>query len=211
MGDRAPVAFLAALACVAPAAGQMAAKNPLLTLSERAPAAPPKPPDAFPALRQDADHYWLVDFRHLASFAYSPEQSPEPAPAAAAKAPDPLFPPDSQVAAQADPAAPQDRIPARVRALDGKRVCILGYMLPVALDEKGRATQFLIIRSPLVCCFGVAPALNEWVVATMAGKGAEATQDVPLRFYGTLHVGEFYDGKVFTGLYRLDVERVAAP
>ena len=74
-----------------------------------------------------------------------------------------------------------------------------------------RASQFLIIRSPLVCCFGVAPALNEWVVVTMAGKAAEATQDVPLRFYGTLHVGEFYEGSVFTGLYRLDGERVSAP
>jgi hypothetical protein len=98
-----------------------------------------------------------------------------------------------------------------VRALDGRRVCILGYMLPVALDGKGRATQFLIIRSPLVCCFGVAPAPNEWVVVTMAAGGAEAVQDVPLRFYGTLHVGESFDNGVFTGLYRLDGEKVSAP
>jgi hypothetical protein len=209
MAERWPAAAVAALALVAPASAQIAAKNPLLTLSERVPAAQPAPPEEFPALRQDADHYWMVDFRHLASFVYTP--APDTAPEPAARGPDSTPQQDSSVAPQPDPQGPADRIPAKVRALDGKRVCILGYMLPVALDEKGRATQFLIIRSPLVCCFGVAPALNEWVAVKMTGKGAEVAQDVPLRFYGTLHVGEFYEGKVFTGLYRLDGEKVSAP
>ena len=121
MGERAGIALFAALAGAAPASAAIAAKNPLLTLSERAPAAEARTPDAFPVLRQDADGYWLVDFRHLASFAYTP------APAGG----DGALPRDAAPPGQAVPA---ERLPANVRALDGKRVCSIGYMLPVALE-----------------------------------------------------------------------------
>jgi hypothetical protein len=209
MAERGAPLFLAALVLATPGFAEIKARDPLFTLSERSPLAANKPPDVFPDLKQDADHYWLIDFRHLASFLYSVEPVPaESAAAPDAQSPDPIFRED--VPAPQAPVA-EDRIPARVRALDGKRICLVGFMIPVAFDEKGLAREFLVIRSPLVCCFGATPAPNEWVVAKMTGKGVEAKMDVPLRFYGTLHVGEFYEGKAFTGLYRLDAEKVSAP
>jgi hypothetical protein len=201
--------ILAALVSATPGFCEIKARDPLFTLSERSPALANKLPDAFPDLRQDADHYWLIDFRHLASFLYTVEAAPStPSVDPDARAPDAVFQED--VPAPVVPAA-EDRIPARVRALDGKRVSLVGYMIPVAFDGNGRASEFLIIRSPLVCCYGAVPAPNEWVVARMTGRSVDATMDVPLKFYGTLHVGEFYEGKAFTGLYRLDTDKVSVP
>jgi hypothetical protein len=209
MADRRSSIFLSLLALATPGFGEIKAKDPLFTLSERSPAIANRLPDVFPDLKQDPGGYWLIDFRHLASFLYSVEPVPPVrADDAEAQTPDPMFGED--VPAPEPPVA-EDRIPARVRALDGRRISLVGYMIPVAFDENGLAKEFLIIRSPLVCCYGAVPAPNEWVVAKMEGKSVEAKMDVPLRFYGTLHVGEFYEGKAFTGLYRLDTEKVSIP
>ncbi|HTB81928.1 MAG TPA: DUF3299 domain-containing protein [Opitutaceae bacterium] len=165
--------------------------NPNATLYERPPtpagAANSQPP-VFPELKQGADGYWIVDFRHLASFAFAP-----PAPDA---------PPKS---------GSVEGIPQNVRALEGKHVCISGYLLPLSMDDHSNLVkEFLIIRSPMVCCYGVAPKPNEWVVVKMKGQGIADTMDMPMNFYGTLHVGQIYEDGAFAGLYRLDGEKAAA-
>ena len=150
------------------------------------PAAKPAAPVEFPELKRRADGYWDVTFGHLASFPFAlPEEG----------------------AAGVPP--PENPIPAAVRALDGQRVRLGGYMLPVRM-EQGRVQEFLLIRSPMVCCFGSTPAPNEWVVVKMAGPGVAQQMDLPLHFYGTLHVGEIRESGVFEGLYRLDCEKVSA-
>jgi len=163
-------------------------KNPAVTLYERPPAttkpSPKNEPERLPEIRQSTDGYWHVGFEHLASFSF-----PEP---------------------EAD--APQtpgsvEKIPANVSVLNGKQVCVSGFMLPIKV-EHGVTTEFLIIRSPMVCCYGVVPKINEWVLVTMKTQGAPAVMDVPLDFFGTLHVGERYDHKMLVGLYQLEGEKV---
>lgn len=141
---------------------------------------------AAPPARKDEAGYARIDFALLAGFAFTP-QPPTPV---------------------AVPAAP-DRLPAAVCALDGRPVCIHGFMLPLKM-ENGLAKEFLILRNTLACCFGVMPAPNEWVVVRMKGPGAVPLQDQPLKFYGTLHVGETYEDGQFSGLYQMDGEKVAA-
>lgn len=179
------------------------------TLYERpVTAAAPKPPDVFPELKKNSEGYWLVDFRHLASFTFEALQAPTPAKSDSAK-PGTLQA-DAVMADLLGQVGSVNRIPPEVQALEGKRVSISGYMLPVNFDEKGFVKEFLIIRSPMVCCYGVAPRLNEWVVVKMDPKAKKIVpmMDVPLDFYGTLHVGEKYEGGVFTGLYRLEGEKI---
>jgi hypothetical protein len=136
-------------------------------------------------VKQRADGFWDVSFANLASFAFETPTA-EKLPALAAT----------------------QTIPEDVRSLDGKRVRIAGFMLPTKL-EAGLVKEFLLIRNSLMCCFGIVPAANEWVVVIMKGKGVVPAMDVPLHFYGTLRVGEMYNDKTFVALYAMDGEKVS--
>jgi hypothetical protein len=172
----------AAKPAVAPAIAASIAAAPARAL----PLVPiPKAGGPPPEIKQGADGYWHVSFLNLAAFDFA--APPADAPAA--------------------PGSVKD-IPENVRRLDGKRVSLNGYMLPLKM-EKGLVKEFLLIRSPMMCCYGIMPAPNEWVVVKMNGPGTVAMMDTPLNFYGTLRVGEIYEDNMFTGIYRLDGEKVS--
>jgi len=100
-------------------------------------------------------------------------------------------------------------IPANIQQFDGKRALVTGFMLPVKMEEgTGLVTDFLLVRDPMMCCYGVVPDPNDWVVVHME-KAVPATQDIPLSFEGTLHVGPIYDNGYLTGIYRLEGEKKA--
>ena len=145
--------------------------------------------DAFADLKKDKDGVWQLSFRQLASFDYLQE--------------DPL-----KRQAVAKGKAVRDPIPARVRAFDGERVCLPGYMLPLTWGKFGKTKNFLIIRSQMGCCFGVAPAPTEIIYVTMKNGGAEVKMDVPLMFLGTLHTKERYENGEFLDMYQLDCEKI---
>lgn len=100
-----------------------------------------------------------------------------------------------------------DQIPAGIRALDGRKVIVTGFMLPVKMDG-GLVKEFLLVRSPMMCCYGVTPKINEWIVVKMTGQGAAPLMDVPISFEGKLRVGERYENDYLTGLYLLEGERI---
>ena len=168
--------------------------SPSVTLYDHpqviAPAAPKAPPPAasLPELKQGPGGYWIVDFQHLACFTFNPP-STEAAPTPGSLA----------------------GIPPAVQALEGRRVRLSGFMLPLVMDERtGRVKEFLILRNQMACCFGLMPQPNEFVLATMKTEPTDERMDVPFNFYGTLHVGEVFEDKTFAGLYRLDCEKASA-
>jgi hypothetical protein len=79
-------------------------------------------------------------------------------------------------------------IPAQIKSLNGRRVRVTGFMLPLEM-ENGLATDFLIMKSQTLCCYGVYPRENEWVSVHMTGRGMRAVMDVPVSVEGELHVG----------------------
>ena len=103
-------------------------------------------------------------------------------------------------------AAAEAQIPAQVKAFDAKQVTVTGFMLPVKMDA-GLVTEFLLVKDPMMCCYGVMPKVNEWVVVKMVGKGVPPLMDVPITFAGKLQVGQIYEGGYLTGLYLLRGER----
>ncbi len=100
----------------------------------------------------------------------------------------------------------EKQIPEPVRELDAKKVAVTGFMLPVKMNE-GLVTEFLLVKDPMMCCYGVMPKVNEWVVVKMNGKGVAPLMDVPITFEGTLKVGQIYEGGYLTGLYLLQGDR----
>jgi hypothetical protein len=165
-------------------------------------AAPANAPEAKPSAAAKAESkfavnaggYYVVGFDQLASFEFVP---PTETPAA-----------DKQTPV---PAAKQEKsqIPERIQVLHGQKVAVTGFMLPVKMD-KGLVTEFLLVKDAMMCCYGVMPKLNEWIVVKMVGAGVPPLMDVPIVFEGKLKVGEMYDNGYLTGIYLLEGERQAA-
>ncbi|RXK53678.1 DUF3299 domain-containing protein [Oleiharenicola lentus] len=135
-----------------------------------------------PTAEADAAGVYQVTFVHLSAYEF-------------------VAPPDEKQAGEAE-----KQIPAPVKALDAKKVAVTGFMLPVKMNE-GLVTEFLLVKDPMACCYGVMPKVNEWVVVRMNGKGVPPLMDVPITFEGTLKVGQIYEGGYLTGLYLLQGER----
>ncbi len=137
----------------------------------------------------NGDGYEKVGFDRLASYAYSvPENDPAT----------PNTPPPSGAS----------QIPDRVKALNEQKVAVTGFMLPVKMDG-GLVKEFLLVKDPMLCCYGVMPKLNEWVVVKMTGKGVKPLMDIPITFEGKLKVGEMYENGYLTGVYLLEGDRQA--
>jgi hypothetical protein len=100
-------------------------------------------------------------------------------------------------------------IPAYVLSLDKREVALKGFMLPVKLVD-GQVTEFILLKSRSMCCFGIPPGINEWVSVQMNGRRVKAIMDQPVTIYGTFHVAETHgnNGFFLAGLYQLDGDRM---
>ena len=102
----------------------------------------------------------------------------------------------------------EEQIPAQIRAMDGKKIEIQGFMLPLELSDDTLRT-FMLLENQMACCFGAIPRLNQWVYVTIPEqKKVKANQDVLVTLFGTLRVGPEFDQEMLTGIYHLDLERV---
>ncbi|HKB56342.1 MAG TPA: DUF3299 domain-containing protein [Lacunisphaera sp.] len=135
-----------------------------------------------------AGDYETVGFDRLASYTFTPPDY------------DPTKP-------NAQPPSGAAQIPEKIKALDLQKVAVTGFMLPVKMD-KGLVTEFLLVKDPMMCCYGIMPRINEWVVVKMVGPGVKPLMDIPITFEGRLHVGEMYENGYLTGLYLLDGEKM---
>jgi len=95
------------------------------------------------------------------------------------------------------------QVPAAIQRLDGRKVVLTGFMLPTKL-ENGYATEFLLLSSSQLCCYGITPALNEWIVVRMRKEGLPAVQDVPVALAGRLRVRARWSGGFLTSIYELE-------
>jgi hypothetical protein len=103
-------------------------------------------------------------------------------------------------------AATEAQIPTAIKKLNGQKVIVTGFMLPVKMSTNdGLTTEFLLLRSQLLCCYGIAPQANEWVLVERP-KGVKPLMDVPISFRGTLHVGAMFENGYLTGIYSLNGE-----
>ena len=104
------------------------------------------------------------------------------------------------------PATGEEQIPAEVKSWSGRKVMLTGYMMPVKM-EKGLVTEFLLLKDPMMCCYGVVPNVNDWVVVHMK-QGVQPLMDLPIAFYGELKVGAMFENNYLTGIYALEGDRM---
>jgi len=140
------------------------------------------------ATLQVVDGYVKADFERLAGFK--------------------VVPPPFDASAKPGSEGPSlgKQIPDEIRALDGRKAIVTGFMLPIKM-EGGRVTELLLMRTQMMCCYGVVPQVNEWILVRMA-KGVHQLMDVPVSFSGKLHVKELYENGFLTAIYTLDGEKI---
>jgi hypothetical protein len=107
---------------------------------------------------------------------------------------------------KAVPPTGEEQIPLEVKNWSGKKAIVTGFMLPVKM-ENGLVTEFLLVKDPMMCCYGVVPNMNEWVVVKMK-QGVKPLMDLPISFYGELKVGAMFENGYMTGIYLLEGEKM---
>lgn len=113
------------------------------------------------------------------------------------------------ILASKDPAAAQAGLPENLRAAVGREVQIAGYMLPLVV-ENGRASQLLLLRNTLACCYGQSPAANEYLVVKTPPPGLPVTMDVPVAVRGRLRVEPVMLGGLLVEYFHLDEAALVA-
>jgi hypothetical protein len=99
-------------------------------------------------------------------------------------------------------------MPKRIKDLSGKRVLMVGFMLPI--DEVQNIKEFLLVKSLWSCCYGQPPDINGIVRVVMPkGKTTDYFFD-PVKVVGTFKVeSTVLDGYV-VDIYQLHVESLEA-
>jgi hypothetical protein len=96
-------------------------------------------------------------------------------------------------------------VPADYRKLDGQRVALEGFMVP--LNQAGdKIDAFQFVYNIQKCCFGGPPLVQERVFSFDRHGGIDYSQE-EIRIIGTLHVKPFKNptGKI-ESLYTMDVD-----
>jgi hypothetical protein len=135
-----------------------------------------------------SDGYLKLGFDRLAAYKFNP----------------PAFDPAANPGAK--PPTGEEQIPDEVKQWSGKKAIVVGFMLPVKM-ENGLVTEFLLVKDPMMCCYGQVPNMNEWVVVKMK-QGVKPMMDLPISFYGQLKVGAMFENGYMTGIYLLEGEKM---
>lgn len=104
---------------------------------------------------------------------------------------------------------PSQSIPDDVQALDGRKVAIEGFMLPLEADEFG-VGRFILNANQDMCYFGAPTRITDLVMVRFTGGRRTALTHMPIVVFGTLSVGEERQGSRVVSLYRLEAEAIAA-
>lgn len=78
------------------------------------------------------------------------------------------------------------KAPKEIEALQGKRVKIPGFMVPLE-DNSQKVTEFLLVPTPQACIHVPPPPPNQMIYVKMK-EGTESKQGAPIWVYGTFKV-----------------------
>jgi hypothetical protein len=98
-----------------------------------------------------------------------------------------------------------NQVPAKVKALNGTKVSVRGFMLPFDVQPDG-VSQFMLNASLDMCYFGAPVRMNDWIMVTMKpGKKAQFSH-LAYQVSGVLEVGEQMKNGRVQSLYRITAD-----
>jgi|GEM_PF-4368357 len=97
----------------------------------------------------------------------------------------------------------EERLPPPILALDSQQISVTGFMIPIDGNEDG-VTEFLLVRNMMICCYGVAPKMNEWIhIKTAEDKPVLYYRNVPVCVRGLFRIDEQVEQRYVAHLYRM--------
>lgn len=99
-------------------------------------------------------------------------------------------------------------IPKKVQQLNGQKVKIKGFMVPVTYDKDYHVTGFLFAPDQNSCCFGQIPNLNGFIFSTTK-KAVKNLKDKLIEVTGTLYTEpKYYNKEECVLIYKMDIDSV---
>lgn len=97
-------------------------------------------------------------------------------------------------------------MPREVRTLDGKKVLMTGFMLPI--EEVENIREFLLVQSLWSCCYGQPPDINGIVRVVMKGNRRIDYQFDPIKVVGTFRIKATLEDGYCVDIYQLHADSV---
>lgn len=97
-------------------------------------------------------------------------------------------------------------IPASVKALDGKAVSIIGFMVP--FDSVDKIDRFVLLQAPFMGCYHVPPPQPNESILVNAGRVRPNLTYDPVLITGTLKVEPSYVEGYLVALYTLNLTAI---
>ncbi len=104
----------------------------------------------------------------------------------------------------------ENKIPERIKALNGKRVSITGFVIPVDIDNGGNVREFALNGNYDMCFYGAPSQINQWIHVKMQPGAKAAFSHYPTTVSGTLEVGEIVQDGQIISLYRLTGDKASS-
>lgn len=131
-------------------------------------------------LHEVARAYEPVTFNALASFSY-PDDTPTARDAAV--------------------------IPDQIKRLEGRKVSVMGFMLPLDFDGRG-VGEFILNASYDMCYYGAPTTPNQFVAVRMTERRRVPFVHTPLIVFGTFKIRPERRAGRLVGLYYIDADRI---
>ena len=101
-------------------------------------------------------------------------------------------------------------IPKEIQALNGQKVAIKGFVIPLANSDGQTTKEFLFADELVSCLFCAMLGYDQWMVGnTVDPKGFDIKDDdfeEAITIYGTLEVGPKFEEGEFVGIYRIKAD-----
>ncbi|HXG83168.1 MAG TPA: DUF3299 domain-containing protein [Pyrinomonadaceae bacterium] len=104
----------------------------------------------------------------------------------------------------------ENKIPDEIKNLNGKRVSVTGFVMPVAVDDEGNVREFALNGNYDMCFYGAPSQINQWIHVKMKDGAKAKFSHNPTTVSGTLEVGELVEDGQVISLYRLTGDKASS-
>tara|TARA_Y100000589_G_scaffold213866_1_gene201766 strand:- start:10322 stop:11092 length:771 start_codon:yes stop_codon:yes gene_type:complete len=104
----------------------------------------------------------------------------------------------------------ENKFPKAIQQLHEKKISIVGFTMPIEVNDERKVISSLLIKDPPGCCFGDSPKLNDWLMLEVDPSVAEVPlwASSPFKIFGEFTAGEIHEGGEIISIYQLKTEKI---